>query len=258
MTEKYIKVTVRDTVDDTWKDLEGRGLVPMFSEQTANGDGSIYLFCADHFLTDDFPYLWEEQPAPNIDWEAQWQTHAPGFERGVLKVPITGYGDVLLKPGPGFGDLSHPTTRLMLAAMPEIVKGRAVIDIGCGSGVLSLCAFALGARPVHGVDISADALQHCLDNRSLNQMHEVTFSLPDEMLFAPDHPVVLMNMIESEQIHAWPALPQLHAIRAKVLTSGILTRDEARYLKLADSWGWSLEDAFSEGEWSAYLFSLQP
>jgi len=191
---------------------------------------------------------------PKVDWTAQWKEHAPGFENGVLKVPIEGYGDVTLRPGPGFGDLSHPSTRLVLKLMPEIIPGRPVVDVGCGSGVLSLCAAAMGAKEVFGIDISAEALQHSIENRQLNNMDHVTFSFPDELLFVPDFPVILMNMIQSEQMEAWRSLSQLHPIQATLITSGILSSEKQSYLDQTESWDWVLTDSLEEEGWSCFVF----
>lgn len=79
-----------------------------------------------------------------------------------------------------------------------------VIDIGCGSGVLSLAAKRLGAPKVFGIDISDDAVEHAKHNSALNKL-ECFFgkSLPT----IPKHPLILMNMISCEQRSAWKTLP---------------------------------------------------
>ncbi len=115
---------------------------------------------------------------PEIDWEKQWEMHAIGFKKGVLTLPIAGFGDIYLKPGPGFGDLSHPTTRLALKLMPEYVKEKEVIDIGCGSGILSLAASAMGAKNVIGIDIDLGAIRHSIENQKLNKMENLVFCFP--------------------------------------------------------------------------------
>lgn len=142
-----------------------------------------------------------------IDWKKQWALHAPNFLNGYSHVYLQDYGKEALSfklaPGGGFGDLSHPTTQIMLHLMPQKIDA-SVIDIGCGSGVLSLAAKRLGAPEVFGIDISDEAIVHAKHNSALNAL-DCFFgkSLPT----MPKHPLILMNMISSEQRCAWEILP---------------------------------------------------
>ena len=145
-----------------------------------------------------------------IDWNAQWELHAPNFWNGFAHVSLKCFGgtDVSFKmaPGPGFGDLSHPTTKIMLTLMPQTIEGP-VIDIGCGSGVLSIVAKLSGATHVIGIDIESQAIKHATLNAALNNL-DCTFS--NELLQVPKKPLILMNMISSEQAVAWDSLPAFH------------------------------------------------
>lgn len=100
-----------------------------------------------------------------VDWGVQWSEHTPDFKEYALEIDLSKctplkrhFPSLRLKAGPGFGDLSHPTTRLTLAMMAPHVFDQEVIDMGCGSGILSLAASLLGARRV--IRIHAH-LQNC-------------------------------------------------------------------------------------------------
>ncbi len=149
-----------------------------------------------------------------IDWNQQWALHAPNFREGFAHVTLKKNLSFKMVPGPGFGDLSHPTTRLMLAMLPEKIEGT-VIDVGCGSGVLSLAAKLLGANDVMGVDIDDKAIEHAKENAKLNSL-DCFFgkTLPK----VPKNPLILMNMISSEQKVAWKSLPNFEAYT--LITSG--------------------------------------
>lgn len=149
-----------------------------------------------------------------IDWNEQWALHAPTFKNGFAHVSLKNGKSFRMMPGPGFGDLSHPTTRLMLEMLPEKIEGT-VLDIGCGSGVLSLAAKLLGADRVIGIDIEDGAISHARENAELNGL-DCFFgkTLPQ----IEDTPLILMNMISSEQKVAWKGIPSFEG--ALLITSG--------------------------------------
>ncbi|MDN3508012.1 MAG: 50S ribosomal protein L11 methyltransferase, partial [Simkaniaceae bacterium] len=68
----------------------------------------------------------------DIDWDEQWAHHAPNFCNGKVSITLPCGRSFDLVPGPGFGDCSHPTTRLMLEMMDGEVIDRDVVDVGCG------------------------------------------------------------------------------------------------------------------------------
>jgi len=256
MTIRTVKFFLTTTLDEGWQRLEAEGVIPLYGEQCANGDVVLFAHLPENLAQEPLPFEWEEVSLPSVDWEEQWQTHAPGYDNGFLTIPISGYGDVRLRPGPGFGDLSHPSTRVVLEMMPGNVSGRPVVDIGCGSGILSLCASAMGSVEVYGIDISSEALLHAEENRRFNRMDNVHFSFPDELLFVPENPVILMNMIQSEQIAAWESLRQFHALKATLITSGILLEEKDKYLDQAASWNWMLKHSVENEGWLGFIFDL--
>lgn len=158
-----------------------------------------------------------------IDWHKQWALHAPDFQGGFVHVKPFGFR---LKPGPGFGDLSHPTTQLMLDMLPSKIS-MPVVDIGCGSGVLSLAAHFAGAPEVYGIDIDDGAIAHAKENSELNNA-PIFFgkTLPK----IPKRCLVLMNMISSEQQVAWKAQQRLRSYVEEMIVSGIPVEERDRFL----------------------------
>ncbi len=87
-----------------------------------------------------------------------WQTPPPGE-----RIPI------LIEPGMAFGTGTHPTTQLILELLETWLQpGQDFLDIGCGSGILSIAALKLGARRALGVDVAAAALRSARENAALN------------------------------------------------------------------------------------------
>jgi ribosomal protein L11 methyltransferase len=179
-----------------------------------------------------------------IDWEEQWRLHAPGFKNGFLPLRIKEH-TLLMKPGPGFGDLSHPTTHLVLRLMKEPIFDKNVLDIGSGSGILSLVAKVLKAKTVFGIDIDEKAIQHAKENADLNKL-EIHFGKASDYK-EKTKPVVLINMIFSEQKEALKELPDLDPI--EWIASGLLKSEKQAYIDFLALKGLKVVEEAKEGEW---------
>ena len=165
-----------------------------------------------------------------IDWKEQWALHSRYFHDDYLRVNLKKFGgpDRLLKlePGPGFGDLSHPTTRLTLQMMLPLIQDQIVLDVGCGSGILALAAAAAGARAVYGIDIDDAALLHAQRNAALNDL-KLVWCRPEKRIQLDQEAWALMNMIRSEQAVAWHSLRALHSHIKTRITSGVLLEEKS-------------------------------
>lgn len=185
-----------------------------------------------------------------INWDEQWALHAPDFREGMVHLEQ----GVRLKPGPGFGDFSHPTTRLVIALMTAHVEGKKVIDIGCGSGILALTAMKLGAASAIGFDIDEEAVAHARENAQLNNL-PVSFYCSSEVdSFLDREEIALMNMIYTEQNLAWNSHAALKHVKC-IISSGVLATQREEYLTLAAKWNWKLVREKEEEGWFGFEFS---
>ena len=119
----------------------------------------------------------------DADWENNWKQYYKPMEIGerLLVIPeweqenvkgqakYAGKVPLILEPGLTFGTGSHATTRLCLTALEEAVHGgETVLDLGCGSGILSIAALRLGAASAKAVDIDDKCLTVAYENAALN------------------------------------------------------------------------------------------
>ena len=120
------------------------------------------------------------RPVREEDWAHAWKRHYKPMRIGrrVLLTPawedpnpLPGDLVVRLEPGMAFGTGLHPTTRLCVAALEEYIQsGDSFLDVGTGSGVLSIVAAKLGARPVWATDIDPLAVRAARENASRNEI----------------------------------------------------------------------------------------
>ena len=146
---------------------------------------------------------------------------------------------VVIDPGRAFGTGAHPTTRLCLELL-QAVEPTSLIDVGCGSGVLSIAAAKLGFRPVSATDLDEVAVETARANAALNH---VAVDVVDVL---PHADLAVMN-IALEVVEGM--LPRLPVERA--ITSGYLDRDEPE----VD--GWQLVERLVRDGWAADLLEFR-
>jgi len=146
-------------------------------------------------------------------------TGTSGFRTG--SVPSSEDGPIRLDIDPGrvFGHGGHPTTRLLLEELDRrIAGGERVLDVGCGSGVLSVAAAALGAGHVEGIDIDPAAVTVTHENAARNGVRVEASTTPVEQL-AWRYDLVLANIGADVVVELAPVLTRLGHV---VLLSGLL------------------------------------
>lgn len=198
----------------------------------------------------------------SVDWEEQWTLFSPGYQEGFFYLNWEELGitsalpELKMKPGAGFGDLSHPTTRLMLRLMEKRVEGKKVLDIGCGSGVLTLASLAMKASYAWGVDIDLQAVIHAKENALENGFETSIFSSNEDWKGQKGLQVILLNMIRGEQKLAWDWFSGLEFPYDIVIASGVLLEEREGYLKEAGERGWTkVEEELEEEGWLGFVFS---
>lgn len=116
------------------------------------------------------------------DWESNWKEyfHPMRIGKNIRIIPSwidnkSSKNDIVifLDPGMAFGTGHHPTTRMCMEMLEEIIVGNErVVDVGCGSGILSIASVKLGASEVLGLEVSHDAAEVARENCSINQVNK--------------------------------------------------------------------------------------
>jgi len=218
------------------------------------------FFCArveKGVLPPSFAHIIRYEEIPEeINWQEQWELFCPYYQDGICRVPLKDFsslkeGELLLSAGAGFGDLSHPTTELMLLQLQGKVEGKIVADIGCGSGILGLFALLLGASKVFAIDIDPLALVHTEENAKINYL-QITVATSLEEGCKVD--TLLLNMTFEEQRCAIASLPKNFFANIWI-TSGILQEQMQAYRFFMEGKGLICIDTFEKDSWVCCVFS---
>ena len=201
------------------------------------------------------------------DWDERWKDfHRPIqiADRLLVRAPWhpapskTELLDIVIDPGQAFGTGAHHTTRLCLELLLnlDVDPSRAVMDVGCGSGVLAIAAAKLGFGPVHGVDHELEAVAATQRNAAVNgvrvqaERHDLRHDGP-----AAGAPIVLANLLS-------PLLLRVAAdgfagtAPVVLIASGLLTHEaDAVAAAFAHHQDLAEADRRLSGEWAALLLT---
>ncbi len=182
-------------------------------------------------------------PLADNDWAYSWQKYYKPLEIGtrlyvvpqwLREEPVPrGRVPFYLNPGLTFGTGSHASTQLCLEGVEEhTLPGRDVLDLGCGSGILSIAALCLGAKSAIAVDIDPKAVGVAYENAALNGIGEDRYTvragnvLSDRSLAAElarkRYHLVLANIVADVIIPLAPQVPGLLEEDGVFLCSGII------------------------------------
>ena len=242
------------------------------------GEVRIALAALKQARSDCGPLLMTLENLEDADWENNWKQYYRPMEIGerLLVVPqwlqddpkvhrllAQGRVPLILDPGLTFGTGSHATTRLCLTALERHIRGgERVLDLGCGSGILSIAALRLGAGSATAVDIDDKCLTVAYENAALNGIGKDTYTvLVGDVLsdggvrtrLGGGYPIVVANIVADVIIALAPAVRSFLAADGLFLCSGIIDDRAEEVAQALRTAGLEILETHSAEGWFAYL-----
>ena len=207
-------------------------------------------------------------PLPDTNWEESWKDSYPPQEVGQSLVVLpywledtqTDRKKVILDPGLTFGTGAHPSTQMVMETMEETVRpGFHCLDLGSGSGILSITALRLGAQDAIGVDIDPKAEDIARENAAYNGFAAPEFSaltgnvtedvaLMDQ-LSQQEYDLVLVNIVADVIIGLAPVLPDYMTGQTTLICSGILDNRLSDVTAALEQAGLTVTGVRAKEEW---------
>ncbi len=213
----------------------------------------------------------------DLDWINNWKKFFSAFSIDDIVIKPTWEewkgeeGKILIEidPGVSFGTGKHETTQLCIRQLVKYIRGNAeytpkerhprVLDVGCGSGILSIVALKLGASAVVGTDLDPDCMTSTRENMEVNRLPAEQGSLYvgnliddaalQETVGTEAYDIVVANILADVIIPMAPVIPARLKEGGYFITSGIIDFKEQAVREAIEAAGLSVVEVNHQGEW---------
>jgi ribosomal protein L11 methyltransferase len=199
------------------------------------------------------------------DWAEAWKAHYDIERVGEIVIrpawrdyePADGETVVSLDPGMAFGTGQHPTTRMCLQALPELLPaGGLVLDLGTGSGILAIAAVLLGAQSCIAIDVEEQAVAAARANAALNKVGdriEVRQGSTEAIGMAASFDLILANINAATIGRLAGELHGLAKPKGALVAGGIIAERESDCLAALEKAGFEIERRLADGDWRTLI-----
>lgn len=250
-----------ETFEDTEDGIKGYVQESLFDENAMND-------VISNFMLLDVTINANIQEAEYKNWNEEWEE--AGFERININDSITIYDarhddgngiasgiSIGIETKQAFGTGTHETTRMIVSTLLNIdLKGKRVLDCGCGTGILGIAASKLGASEVVGYDIDEWSSENAIHNAELNGVGNMKVMLGDASVLKSvegKFDVVLANINRNILLADMPAFVSVMADDSLLILSGFYASDVDLLIEKASSLGLSKIDSKSDSEWTCLV-----
>ena len=250
-----------ETFEDTEDGIKGYVQESLFDENAMND-------VISNFMLPDVSISANIQEAEYKNWNEEWEE--AGFERININDSITIYDarhddgngiasgiSIGIETKQAFGTGTHETTRMIVSTLLNIdLKGKRVLDCGCGTGILGIAASKLGASEVVGYDIDEWSSENAIHNAELNSVGNMKVMLGDASVLKSvegKFDVVLANINRNILLADMPAFVSVMADESLLILSGFYASDVDLLIEKASSLGLSKIDSKSDSEWTCLV-----
>lgn len=262
LEEEAMEIAKIDLIDeDLLAKDRTKGIVHIYISPEENPQEAV-SFIKERLENENITYEIQLDNCAREDWENNWKQYFKPINVGnkllIRPVWVDDYdaGDRVvlnLEPGIAFGTGTHETTRLCLEALENhITEDTHMLDVGCGSGILSVAGMLLGAKDATGVDIDKLAVKVAIENGKLNgldypEYNMIVGNLIDRI--SGKYNVVTANIVADAIIMLTPDVKKFLADDAVYIVSGIIDIREDEVLTCLSQNGFNIINRREEGGW---------
>ena len=225
------------------------------------------LFLKERFAAANVEAIIDTCSVNEEDWSNAWRAFYKPTRIGehIVIVPMWEKydeqpGDVIIRmdPGMAFGTGTHETTRLVIGLLEKLVTpGCRMLDVGCGSGILAICASKLGAKECKAYDIDPIAVKVANENIEASGQTNVTCEVSDLLkqvdLSGGKYDVIAANIVADIIIRMAPDVGAYMKDDAVLIASGIISERADEVTKELEKNGLSVKERVTDNGWCALV-----
>ena len=262
-SEPSVSVYFEDTPENRSRVQELKIAVMMLKSRELEGlygwDVDFGRLYAEDIIVDDADWKdkWKENFKPikvtdRLVVKPTWEEYEPADDETVLQ----------LDPGMAFGTGSHETTSLCLKLLEKYLADdpseKSVLDVGCGSGILSIAAALMGCGSVLGIEIDEDAVRVAGENVALNGVESSVEIRRGDLVDGIDHraDIVVANLMADLIVRLTPDVKDHMKKGGVFISSGILNEKRSVVEEALAGAGFTVEEVAEDGEWCAIVAKL--
>jgi ribosomal protein L11 methyltransferase len=216
-------------------------------------------------LSSDYPGTEVSVHPVDPNWKETWKKFFVGFAvspRLAVRPPweeSSRPNEVVIEPGLAFGTGHHETTRLCLELVDALYLAdapRALLDVGCGTGILSIAAALLGGQEIVGIDCDPVAVQIAQENGAYNKVSDkCSFTTSEMTSLDVIYPVVIANIMAHILIELRDDLIARTAPQGRLFLSGVLVEQVTGVVNAFEKAGVRFVREAQDGEWTLLEFA---
>ena len=224
----------------------------LFLQERFAAEGIVATVITDTVSEQDWANNWKKyfKPLPvgsKLLIRPTWEEADNPEKRAVLSID----------PGMAFGTGGHDTTRMVLEAIEEVVTPETqVLDVGCGSGILSIAALLLGAKTAVGVDIDALAVKMAVENGAINGFEPPRYTMLQGDLvekISGKFDLIVANIVADAIMALSGSIPPFLKSGGTYIVSGIIDTREEEVVATLKACGFAIRARHEHGGWLCFV-----
>jgi len=206
----------------------------------------------------EFKISYDYHEVEQTNWNAEWEKNFNPIVvddtvtvRAPFHNPATTTYDLVIEPKMSFGTGHHETTHMMIQhILQNDFKGKSVLDMGCGTGVLAILAEKMGAVNIQAIDIDEWCYLNSLENIKRNQCKEITVKQGDvDLLKAQSFDIIIANINRNILLHQIPQYAECLTSNGLLFLSGFYENDIPMLEELCHKHLLKLDKILKKGDW---------
>lgn len=230
-----------------------RKKIRVYISELCRNHRSSYTLSQKRVVDPGWGEAWKEyfkplQISPRLVIKPPWEPYRPKGKDVVIQID----------PGMAFGTGSHPTTRMCLQILEEVIQKRAqapsVLDVGTGSGVLAIAARKMGAKDIVAIDIDPVAIKGARENAALNEVSAgIRFRIGSLEGIRRIFDLVLANLLPQELLGQVSSLARRVSPGGVMIVSGFLRRQKGEIARAMKKERLEIQDSRASQGWHSFV-----